>query len=50
MAAQIGNDHALSGCEMLDHRLEHLAADHQPMHEQQGRPRAALAEVEQFWG
>ena len=50
VAAQVGNDHAMSGREMLDHWLEHLATDHQSMHEQEGRPRSALAEVEEFWG
>ena len=48
VAAQVGNDHAMPGCEMLDHRLEHLAGDHQPMHEQEGRPRSALGEVEEL--
>jgi hypothetical protein len=28
----------MSGCEVLDYRLEHLAGEHQPMHEQEGRP------------
>jgi hypothetical protein len=46
VTAQVGNDHAMSGCEMLDYRLKHLAGDHQPMHEQEGRPRSALGEVE----
>ena len=40
VAAQVGNDHAVSGCETLDHQLEHLAGDHQPVHEQKRRPRS----------
>jgi hypothetical protein len=44
VAAQVGNDHAMSGREMPDHRLEHFASDHQPMHEQEGWPRSALGE------
>jgi hypothetical protein len=48
VAAQVGNDHAMSGREMPDHRLEHLAGDHQPMHEQEGWTRSALGEVEEL--
>ena len=45
---QVGNDHPMSGCEVLDYRLEHLAGEHQPMHEQEGRPPSPLSEVEEF--
>jgi hypothetical protein len=33
VAAQVGHDHAMSGRELLDDRREHLAGDHQPVHE-----------------
>jgi hypothetical protein len=46
VAAQIGNNHAMPGCELLDHGVKHLAGNHQPVHEQEGRPRSALDEVE----
>jgi hypothetical protein len=36
MAAQAGNDDVVFGGETLDHRIEHLAGDHQPVHKQQG--------------
>ena len=29
VATQVGNDHPMSGCEVLDYRLEHLAREHQ---------------------
>jgi hypothetical protein len=48
MAAQVGNDHELSGGKMLEHRLEHLAADHQPMHQKQGWSRSALGEIKEL--
>jgi hypothetical protein len=38
----------MSGRELPDHRLEHLAGDHQPVHEQEGRPRSALGEVQEL--
>jgi len=47
VAAQIRNDHAMELREMLDEcRLEHLAAHHHPMHEQEGPPRSVFGEVE----
>jgi hypothetical protein len=33
MTAQIRNNYTMSGCEMPDHWLEHLAGDHQTVHE-----------------
>jgi hypothetical protein len=48
MAAQVGNNHAVCGGETLDHRLEHLAGDHQPVYQQEGRAGAALSEVDQL--
>jgi hypothetical protein len=48
VAAQVGNDHAMSTCERIDDRLKHLAGDHQPMHKQEWRPRTALGEVRQI--
>jgi len=45
VATQVWDDHTTSGCKMLDYRFEHLAGDHQPMHEQEGRPRSSLGEV-----
>jgi hypothetical protein len=48
VAAQVGDDHTVPGGEMFDHRLEHLAGDHQPVHEQEGRPRSALGEVQEL--
>jgi hypothetical protein len=44
MAAQVRDDHAVSAGEVPDHGLEHLAGDHQPMHEQEGRSGAVLGE------
>jgi hypothetical protein len=32
VAAQVGNDHPMPGGEMIDHRVEHFAGDHQPVH------------------
>jgi hypothetical protein len=43
VAAQVRHDHAMPG-EVLDHRCEHLAGDHQPVHKQQGRPGTAFGE------
>jgi hypothetical protein len=37
VTTEVRNDHTMPGCEMLDHRLEHLAGDHQSAHEQQRR-------------
>jgi len=48
MAAQVGNDHAVFGRETLDHRIEHLAGDHQPVHQQEGWAGPALSEIEQL--
>jgi hypothetical protein len=45
VVAQVGNDHAMSGRELPDYWLEHLVGDHQPVHEQEGRPRSALGVV-----
>jgi hypothetical protein len=47
VATQVGNDHPMSGCEVLDYRLEHLAGNHQPMHEQEREARSSLGEVEE---
>ena len=48
VATQVGNDHAIPGCEMLDDRLEHLAGDHHTVHEQERRSQSSLGEVEEF--
>ncbi len=48
VAAQIGNNHAMLACEMIDYRLEHLASNHQPMDEQKRRPRAALSKGDEL--
>ena len=48
VTAQVRNDHAMSGCKMPDYRLEHLAGDHQPVHEQERRSRAVLREGQQL--
>jgi predicted ATP-dependent serine protease len=48
MTTHVGNDHAMSGCELLEHRLEHFAGHHQPMHKQERRSRSALGKVEQL--
>ena len=48
VATKVGNDHAMPSCEMLDDRLEHLAGDHRPVHEQERRPRSSLGEGEEF--
>jgi hypothetical protein len=46
MTAQVRDNDPVPGCKALDHRFEHLAGNHQPMDQQQGRPRSALAEME----
>lgn len=48
VAAQVGNDHAMPGRELPDYWLEHLAGDHQPVHQQERGPRSALGEVEEL--
>jgi hypothetical protein len=48
MAAQVGNDHAVLGGETLDHRIEHLTGDHQPVDQQKGLAGPELSEVEQL--
>jgi hypothetical protein len=35
------------GCETIDHRLEHLAAHHQPMHEEERWAGPTLGEENQ---
>src|SRR5436309_413755 len=50
ISTQVGNDHAMSARKMPDDRLEHLAGDHQPMHEQERRSRSSLGEVEKVRG
>ena len=48
VATQVGHDHAMPSREQLDHRCEHLAGDHQPMHEQRRRrPGTAFGEVDE---
>ena len=46
VTAQVRNDHAMSRRELVDHRVEHLARDHEPVHEQQRRAGPSLGEVE----
>jgi len=46
VTAQVRNDHAMSRRELLDHRVEHFARDHEPVHEQQRRAGPSLGEVE----
>src|SRR6266542_996368 len=36
VAAEVRNDHAVSCRELIDNSLEHLAIDHQPVHQQEG--------------
>src|SRR5664279_3723108 len=48
VAAKVGDDHPMPGGEMIDHRVEHLAGDHQPVHEQKRRPRPVLGEVQKL--
>jgi hypothetical protein len=45
VAAQIRNDQAMPGGETLEYWVEHLAGDHQPVHQQQGLTRSALGEL-----
>ena len=47
VATQVGYNHTMVRSKVLKHRLEHLAADHQAMHEQEGRPGPALSEVQE---
>jgi len=50
VTAQVGNDHAMSGRELVDHRGEHFAGDHEPVYEQQRRAGSSLGEGEQARG
>jgi hypothetical protein len=46
MAAQVRDNHMMSRGKMVNDRLEHFAADHQSMYEQEGRTNSVLSEVE----
>jgi hypothetical protein len=48
VTAQVGNNQAMPSCKMLDDWPEHLAGDHQSMHEQERRPRSVLSKVDQL--
>jgi hypothetical protein len=48
MAAQIRDDDPMPAREMIEHRLEHVAADHQPVDEEKRRPRPSLVEVHEI--
>jgi hypothetical protein len=48
VAAQVGNDYAMSRGELIGDRLEHLAGDHHSMQEHERRARPSFGEVEKL--